>query len=91
MKVIVKEPGEYPGHYEEIQNTLAALQKIVKGYIEAVTIRPGVVVICDEEGLLKGKDYNCMSFVGTIVVVGVNGADMVDVPLTLPEWEAMIK
>lgn len=75
----------------EIDNTLEALQKLVGGYIEAHTLSspyPGkeaIVVICDEEGRLKGYDY-CITicgldFVGDIFVCGQNEDEFTDVPL----------
>lgn len=83
MKVIRKRPGEAP---EEIsmENTLKALQQEVGGYIETVTFAENATIICDDEGRLKGKPYNCdllgKDFVGTILVVGVRGDEFGDVP-----------
>ena len=48
MKIIVKNPGQNP-HYEWTDNTLEALQKIVGGYIEVVTLAPDLALICNEE------------------------------------------
>lgn len=54
---IVKEPGEKArAHY--IENTLEALQGIVGDYLEAVTISDQAVILCDEEGKLKGLKPN---------------------------------
>ncbi|QAT43469.1 DUF3846 domain-containing protein [Aminipila luticellarii] len=83
MKALRKRPGEAA---EEIQidNTLEALQKEVGGYIESVTIATDLVILCDEEGRLKGKAHNCnllgVDFVGSIIVAGVNGDEFSDVP-----------
>ena len=96
MKAIIKKPGEYPGHIEDIPNTLEALQKLVDGYIEAVTlpILPPVIIICDEEGVMNNRSYNCrvngVRFLGTIAVVGADSEDFADCPLTLEEWERML-
>lgn len=38
----------------EIDNTLETMQKIVGGYIETVTLSKDTVLICNEEGRLKG-------------------------------------
>ena len=38
----------------EIENTLEALQREVGGYIEVVNLGDNYVLICDEEGKLKG-------------------------------------
>lgn len=76
MKAIIKEPGKKP-RITEIENNLAALQKAVGGYIETVTLAKDCCIICNEEGRLQGLPYNLtfggISFVGTILFVGVAG------------------
>lgn len=85
MKVIRKRPGQIP-EMIDIENTLEALQAEVGGYIEAVTLAEDLAIICDEEGRLKGKEPNLalhgmgLDFVGTILVVGVDGEEFCDVP-----------
>lgn len=83
MKAIRKKPGAQP-EIIEVDNTLAALQQEVGGYIETVTIASDAVVICNEEGVLLGMPYNCrfvvVDFVGTILVVGRNKDEFCDVP-----------
>ena len=53
MKAIRKKPGCAP-ELIDIDNTLKALQAEVDGYIETVTIASDAVVICNEEGRLRG-------------------------------------
>lgn len=76
MRAIVKEPGHRP-RIAEIENTLTALQKVVGGYIETVTLAKDCCIICNEEGRLQGLPYNLtfggISFVGTVLFVGVAG------------------
>lgn len=83
MRVIKKEPGQL-ARVVEIENELKPLQEAVGGYIECVTLPNGLVVICNEEGLLMGLPYNTVfagiPFVGTILVVGDGGEDFTDVP-----------
>lgn len=83
MKAIRKKPGCAP-ELIDIDNTLKALQAEVDGYIETVTIASDVVVICNEEGVLRGMPYNCrfvgVDFVGTILVVGCNKDEFCDAP-----------
>ena len=83
MKAIRKKPGCAP-ELIDIDNTLKALQAEVDGHIETVTIASDSVVICNEEGRLRGMPYNClffgMVFVGTILVVGRNKDEFCDVP-----------
>lgn len=85
MKVFEKVPG-HPFHTIWIQNDLAALQKYVCGYIEAVTVEPGLVVICNEDGRIFNMAFNCavcgISFVGPILIVGTDGEEFTDAP----EW-----
>ncbi len=76
MKVIIKQPGKEP-EVAEIENTLPALQRAVGGYIETVTLATDCCIICNEEGRLEGLPYNLtfygVSFVGPILVVGIDG------------------
>ena len=75
IRVYVKEPGRSP-ELKEVDNTLEALQKIVGGFIETVSIADNAVIICNEEGRLKDLPYNCSLFggdyVGTIILAGVD-------------------
>lgn len=43
---------------DDIDNTLDALQNEVGGYIETVSLPGGTVIICNEEGALKGFVHN---------------------------------
>lgn len=70
----------------EIENTLAALQEAVGGYIETLTLIPGkAVMIINEEGVLRGMPICAAAsvvantrIVGTAVVVGVDGEEFTD-------------
>lgn len=83
ISVLIKEPGK-DAYRTEIDNTLESLQREVGGYIEAVTIADGLVLICDEEGKLKNKPANfafCGEvFVGTVLLVGTDGEDFASLP-----------
>ena len=57
MRAILKKVGQSP-KVIEIDNTLEALQDAVGGYTQAVYLDENIVIICDEEGKLKGKEYN---------------------------------
>ena len=76
MRVIYKAPG-LPAEIRDVHNTLEALQELVGGYIETVTVATDAVIICNEEGRLIGLEPNCtllgVHFVGPIVVAGVAG------------------
>lgn len=58
MKVLVIECGKQPT-VKEIDNTLAAMQQVVDGYIQMIFPRRNdVALICNEEGKLMGLLLN---------------------------------
>lgn len=89
MKAVYKEPGKAP-EIIDAGNSLEALQFLVQGYIETVTLLADVVLICNEEGWLRGMPYNCrlsnLTLVGPILLVGRDGDEFCDCPM--PEWWA---
>ena len=92
ISVLIKETGKQPRHVN-IENSLKNLQNTVGGYIETVTLADDCVVICDEEGRLKGKPYCCnicgVDFVGTVVLAGVAGEEFSDLPGEWKDWKQM--
>lgn len=94
IRAIRQEPGCEP-EIIEIENELKPLQEAVGGYIQAVPLGIGkVAVICDEEGRLKGKPFNCVcgpvDFVGTILVVGSDIDYFTDVPISIEAWKCYL-
>lgn len=85
IRILLKRPGE-SAVFVEPANDLKALQHLVGGYIETVTIADRVVVICNEEGRLQGLPYNVTiwdyDFVGTILIAGVKGDEFSDLPVS---------
>lgn len=75
---VIKKPGQKAFVYPFIKNELEALQKLVGGYIEAVTM-DDCMVLCNEEGWLLNLPMNCrfrnVDFIGPIVVVGTAGGE----------------
>ena len=71
MTAIIKHPGQ-PAVSQEVENSLKALQNLVGGYIETVSLPHG-------EGKLQGLQPNFRLdhdlIVGTAVFVGVSGED----------------
>jgi hypothetical protein len=57
IKAIRKKVGENVEFFE-LENELSALQEVVGGYIEAVSLPNGIVLWCNEEGLLEGLPQN---------------------------------
>ena len=89
ITVYTKQPG-CMYRQKTIPNTLEALQAEVGGYIETVTFlgpEKNFIVICDEEGRLKGYEPNCTiagcSFVGPIVVCGQELDEFASFPFSL--------
>ena len=100
VKVIVKRPDEEYGHVTNISMSLKNLQKTVEGYIETVSVGENAVCICNEEGkILKlqpnfwmGMDALCKDLIrGTVVIVGVDGEDFVDIPFDFDTWKRILK
>lgn len=79
MIVVTKKPNEKP-LLVEIENELSELQRIVGGHIQIVQLAPKIVIICDDEGKLKGYEPNLECgldiLVGTVIFAGVNGDDL---------------
>lgn len=78
MKVIVKMPGE-KAEERDIENTLKALQDIVGGYIETLTLCKDMIIVCNEEGLINDMPFNCTvcgtQLFGPIIFVGFDGKE----------------
>ena len=71
----------------ETSGELSELQKLVGGYIEMHSLGGGLMLVCDEEGYLKGKPFNqtvrlsysSVDIVGDFFVTRVNlEGDFVD-------------
>ena len=92
LTAIVKEPGKDPEEFI-VADDYKELKGIVGGHLESVTVEEGLVVLCDDEGRLNGKPYNCwfdgISFVGTIVVLGSKGENFDHCPITLDEFREL--
>lgn len=94
IRVLTKRPGKIP-RSTWIENSLNNLQSYVGGYIETVMLATDCVVICDEEGRLKGKEYNCniagVDFVGDIIICGVDGEEFADLPIEYKDAKVVFK
>ena len=81
MRALSKRPGE-AWEAIKVDNELKPLQQEVGGYLESFTFAENACVLCDEEGRVKGKPYNAtvcgVPFVGTILIVGVDGEEFAD-------------
>lgn len=103
IKAIVKRTDEPFGHMTHIENTIQNLQKIVGGYIE-VQGRPlflsGAAIICNEEGKIRQMPINIVigsngvvwdAICGDLIVVGIDGEEFTDVPISFAEWKTLLK
>lgn len=78
LRVIYKEPGRM-AELREIPNTLRGLQGAIHGYIQAVTYKDGLIILCDEEGYIKGLSPNIFGICGPVVVCRTKGEDFASV------------
>lgn len=84
MKILKVEPNSETFEAVEIENDLTAMQKVIDGYIEVVTLNDNLLLIVDEEGVLKDKPLNIVGnypFRGTVVLVGYENEEFADCPL----------
>lgn len=78
LTVVMVEPHKEP-YVTEIKDELSSLQKAVGGYIETVYNGDGTIIICNEEGKLKGLEGNrrirdgASVIAGTFFIVGDDG------------------
>lgn len=92
LKAIIKRVDRKDAYTAAVSDSLENLQRFVGGYIETVTLyreekgHPGVVLICNEEGILKGLPFNCrlagIPIFGDFVILGTKGDEFCDVPVS---------
>lgn len=99
VRCIIKRPDEQYGHVTNISVTLKNLQNIVGGPIETVACGGSSVIICNEEGKNKGLEPNFIIgtaplqdvVVGDAIVIGVDGEDFCDLPISFGLWKKLLK
>ena len=99
IKAIIKRPDEPIGHVSWISDTLENLQRTVGGLIEVVPITPdGLVMICNEEGKLRGLEKNFVMgmmckdvIVGDVIICGTEGEEFADVPIDRKTWATLLE
>ena len=93
IKVIIKRPEDEFGRLVEVENELEVFQSIVGGYIETTGYK-NLVIICNEEGKLRGLEPNILlgkdMLVGTIIVCGASGDEFSDIPIDFKKWEQIV-
>ena len=81
MRILVIHPKKGNIHLMDTEGQLYQLQSLVGGFIEtcapAELREQGIEMLCNEEGLLRGLDYNenlyPFFFVGNLLMLGVDG------------------
>lgn len=100
IKILALQVDREP-YITNIENSLKNMQNYVGGYIETVTVlkNPQVILICDEEGVLKGRAVNpsipdlaehggwAPGIVGDCFLCGVDGEEFTDLP---DKWKAAL-
>lgn len=91
MKSILKRVSE-AAYTVDIDNTLEALQKAVGGYLEAIGIDDGLIMLVDEDGRMKKRPYNFdlgnSMIVGDVLIVRSSDGEFTD--LTKEDIEKVI-
>lgn len=89
MWVFIYEPGIKGPRLAEVENTLEALQNVVGGHIETVTLSDDVVAVCNEDSLMSGMKYCCtlygIQFFGPVILSGYRGTEFTDIPKYMRE------
>ena len=100
VRCIIKRPDEQYGHVTNISTSLKNLQRIVEGPIEMVSCGGSSVIICNEEGKIRGLEKNFVIgfsgmvtevIVGEVIVIGVDGEDLCDLPISFDAWKRLLK
>lgn len=90
MEIMVYAPGCSEYQIVNVENTLSALQELVGGYIETMSLTNKCVALFDEEGRISGKEYSVtllprggrpVRIVGTCVICGIRGSNFGDVDI----------
>lgn len=87
MRALYKAPTDTGFREIVVPNKLEVLQELVGGYIETVTMTMDSCIILNEEGRILGLPHNCnylgIDVCGPMLIVGVDGDDFTDVPLSV--------
>ena len=68
MRVVIKKVGQI-GEVVEVENTLETWNDIVGGWIQTFPLASDMLIICNEEGKLKGLEPNVEIVVGDFAIV----------------------
>ena len=88
IRVLYK-PAGGPMELRTITNTLAACQELVDGYIEPVTLATDLVLVCNDEGVIRGLGSNPFlgyNFRGDWFLCGRDEDEFADIPEDTVAW-----
>jgi len=78
MKIVIKEPDNKP-YIKDIEDKLEVWQNIVGGFIEVVNLTNTILIVCNDEGKIKGLNmyftWRNDIIVGTVCFVGDDGEE----------------
>ena len=87
MRVLYKAPKDTRFRELVVPNELRILQELVGGHIETVTIAEDATILCNEDGRILQQEFNCeyggINFVGPIMIVGTDGDEFCDCPMSV--------
>lgn len=85
VRVVYFKIGKKP-EVGTMANSVDGMQEAVGGYVQVVNIgSDGMVILCDEEGLMKELPYN-RGLKGDWLVVGTKGEEFVSLTDSQVEW-----
>ena len=95
VTIIKIEPHKEP-EVIQVEEELETYQKLVGGYIEELGISPTAHIFVNEEGKILGLEPNRLyrgeMLVGTILIVGTDGSDIVSLtPAQIKQYTEQFK
>lgn len=76
--IVIKEPGK-EAYSKKIMDELGEYHLIIGGTLESVSFDKNQILLCDDEGKLKGLEPNLLVpgdvIVGPVIVVGTEGEE----------------
>lgn len=64
-------------HHEYVDFSLDGMRNVVGGYLEAVHIGQGFLLLCNEDGIALGLDRNALGILGNAIICKSEGEDIV--------------
>lgn len=99
VRAIIKRPDERYGHVSNISCTEQNLQKTVDGRIQRMEVATDTVMLINADGNIFDLPKNLYKGIwpfgevirGTVVLIGFDGEDYYDCPLSFTSWKLMLK